>query len=301
MKTKAKSAFTLIEMLVVIGIIGVLMGVIISQFSGATESAKAAQCETNMKNLVTAAHTCALEQKDGYFPPAGSYSYPYVNYQKHRLEYHNNRVAWISGSETRSGDSVKPIPFNAIPFNADEEMIRKALTNGCKGVMWRAMGESRAAYHCPVHADAVRKAIGRMPGWSYVMNKEFGYELNNGNHDWWGKTKEMSNAAKTLIFAELQGADIKEPGYDPIDASGYIRAGVPLADGMLDHNNETIGFNHKASKRGISGHVAFADGHVEKIFYPKSGAGISLRDLTKALCAGHELSYDGRGYTDLQK
>ena len=301
MKITGKSAFTLLEMLVVIGIIGVLMGVIISQFGGATESAKAAQCETNMKNLVTAAHTCALEQKDGYFPPAGSYSYPYVNYKKHRLEYHNNRVAWISGSESRSGDSVKPIPFSAIPFNADDEMVRKALTNGCKGVMWKAMGASRAAYQCPVHADAARKATGRMPGWSYVMNKAFGYELDEGKHGWWGKTKEMSNASKTLIFAELQGLDINDPGYNPVDASGYLKAGVPLADAMLDYDTETIGFNHKTSKRGVSGHVAFADGHVERFFYPKSGSGISLRDLTKALCAGREVSFDGKGYTDLQK
>ena len=52
-------------MLVVIGIIGILMGVALTQFGGSTESAKAAKCESNMKNLVTAAHTCALQQDDG--------------------------------------------------------------------------------------------------------------------------------------------------------------------------------------------------------------------------------------------
>ena len=301
MKTKAKSAFTLLEMLVVIGIIGVLMGVIISNFGGATESAKAAKCETNMRNLVTAAHTCALEQEDGYFPPAGSFSYSVVDHKNAELVYHNYRVGWISGSERRPGVSKSPIAFQAVPFNADEISLRYALTNGCRGSMWKAMGGSRAAYQCPVHAEAVRKETGRMPGWSYAMNRDFGYD--NGEHkNWWGKTKDMANASRILMFAELQGADIDESGYDPIKAKGYLNAGVPLGDAVLRYDaGECIGFNHKTGKRGYSGHVAFADGHVERLFYPRSGSGMSLQDLTKALCEGHEISFDGKGYTDLQQ
>ena len=300
MKTKAKSAFTLLEMLVVIGIIGVLMGVIISQFGGATESAKAAKCETNMRNLVTAAHSCALEEENGHFPPAGSYSYEYIDHKKAEVVYHNYRVGWISGSERRPGVSKSPIAFQAIPFNADETTLRYALTNGCRGAMWKAMGASRTAYQCPVHAEAVRKEFGHMPGWSYAMNMDFGYD--NNEHKWWGKTKDLTNGSRMLMFAELQGADIDESGYDPIKARKYIRAGVPVADAVLDYrNNESIGFNHKTSKRGVSGHVAFADGHVERLFYPKSGSGLSLQKLTEALCKGHEVSFDGKGYTDLQQ
>ena len=300
MKTTGKSAFTLLEMLVVIGIIGVLMGVIISQFGGATESAKAAKCETNMKNLVTAAHTCALEQEDGYFPPAGSYSYSYVNHKNAEVEYHNYRVGWVSGSEKRPGVSKSPIAFQAVPFNADEISLRYALTNGCRGSMWKAMGGSRAAYQCPVHSEAVRKETGRMPGWSYAMNKDFGYD--NGEHkNWWGIMKDNAKSSRLLMFAELQGADIDENGYDPIKAKGYLKAGAPLADGILDYKTESMGFNHKTSKRGVSGHAAFADGHVERLFYPRSGSGLSIQKLTEALCKGNEISFDGKGYTDLQQ
>ena len=107
MKTTGKSAFTLLEMLVVIGIIGVLMGVIITQFGGATESAKAAQCETNMKNLVTAAHSCALSQQDGFFPPASSFWYEQPNHKTFKMTY-PRRIGWISGSERNDAMSVSP-------------------------------------------------------------------------------------------------------------------------------------------------------------------------------------------------
>ena len=305
MKITSKSAFTLLEMLVVIGIIGVLMGVIVSQFGGATESAKAAKCETNMRSLVTAAHTCATDG-DGHFPPASSFSYMVANEKTGGIEYHNYRVGWISGSETRPAVSQQPISFQIIPFNADEDLkgrngVHYALTNGYRGAMWRAMGASRTAYQCPVHAEAVRKQIGHMPGWSYVMNVDFGHDT--GKHKWMAKNKgDMSNASRLLMFAELQGADIDERGYDKIDARKYLRANGEQADAVLDYTKENIGFNHKTSKRGVSGHVAFADGHVERLFYPRSGAGISLQKLTEALCKGHEISYDGKnGYTDLQQ
>ena len=306
MKTTGKSAFTLLELIVVIGIIGILMGVILTQFGGSTESAKAAKCETNMRNLVTAAHTCALEQQDGYFPPAGSFSYPYVNTKKAEIEYHNYRVGWISGSENRLGPNRDGITKNAvafapIPFNeANQMLLRHALTNGCAGSMWKAMGGAGSAYQCPVHAEAVRKLLKRPPGWSYVMNKRFGYDDNDNRK--YSINKDEANSAKLLMFAELQGANITGRDYAPIDATSYIKAGVPLADAVLDYKTENIGFNHKVGERGFAGHVAFTDGHVEKMFYPKSsGGGLSLQKLTEALCLGHEITFNGKSYTDLQQ
>ena len=295
MKTTGKSAFTLLEMLVVIGIIGVLMGVIISQFGGATESAKAAKCETNMKNLVTAIHACIDD--DGNFPPAGSFIWEYPDGQDFEMQKHK-RVAWIAGSERSNAGTA---PFVEVPFNGDENSVRHALTNGAAGAMWKAMGSDRISYQCPIHAEAVRKETGRMPGWSYAMNREFGCEDPSKNRKWWGKGKDsISNASKLLMFAELQGADINESGYDSITAN--VKAGGSKANAILEYDkSETIGFNHKIGKRGYTGHVAFADGHVEKLTYPKSGSGITLQVLTKALCLGHEISFDGKGYQDVEQ
>ena len=312
MKTTGKSAFTLLELLVVIGIIGILMGVALSQFGGSTESAKAAKCETNMRNLVTAAHTCALSEHDGYFPAAGSFIYQEVDHKSIEL-LDRKRVGWIAGSErSNSGKS----PFVPVSFNADENAVTHALTNGNKGAMWKATNRSREMYICPVHASAARKETGRTPGWSYVMNREFGYEKEAGNsgkrkHFWGQRTQYLStpkggkgdnvqrDASRLLMFAELQGADFDAPNYTSIKARDWLRESPPKGDAILDwEGGEPIGFNHKLGKRGITGHVAFTDGHVERLFYPKTSSSLSV--LTKALCLGHEISYDGKQYTDLQ-
>jgi len=306
MKTTGKSAFTLLELIIVVGIIGILMGVALSQFGGSTDSAKAAQCSTNMRNLVMAMHTCAMQDGDGKFPAAGSYDSPVVSTSDGELRYWH-WMSWITGSESRpsrGGTTKNSIPFQAIPFNdKDDKMILYALTNGNESAMWKAMNANRSSYQCPVHAAAAKKANGKPPGWSYVMNCEFGCtydkKIRHQNIHFQQKIDNKTRAAeKLLMFAELQGADIDIPGCDKIKAD--LKAGVPAADAILEYSKENIGFNHKIGTRGFSANVAFADGHVDKLLYPKSGKGISLRDLTKALCCGHEISFDGSGYKDLE-
>lgn len=57
-------AFTLVELLVVIGIIAVLVGILLPTLSNARERGKAVACQSNLKQLVTAAFTYASENKD---------------------------------------------------------------------------------------------------------------------------------------------------------------------------------------------------------------------------------------------
>ena len=124
------------------------------------------------------------------------------------------------------------------------------------------------------------------------MNRAFGCALGSdkNNFNWRNKHK--------LKFAELQGVNIKAPGYPERKAD--LEPKGDLADAILDYETrETIGFNHKISTRGYTGHVAFMDGHVEKLAYPRSG--LALDKLTEALCKGHEISYDGKGYKDLNQ
>jgi len=312
MKTTGKSAFTLLELIVVIGIIAILMGVALSQFGGSTESAKAAKCETNMRNLVTAAHTCAMEEDNGHFPAAESFSYRYISVSSSTRGY-KSRIGWISGSETRPKHSKESIAFMPVPFNsANDISLRYALTNGCGGAMWKAMGANRTAYQCPVHAEAVRNAFKGdksrkgIPGWSYVMNRWFGYSYDRC----WGQKKndlsingKTRDAARLLMFAELQAISINLPNCNEIDikSRGDLKADPPASDAILDYTKgETIGFNHKTGNRGVTGHVAFADGHVEKIQYPRSDSQLNPLALTKALCLGHEITLIKGGYKDLQ-
>ena len=73
-----KRAFSLVELIVVIGIIGVLAGVLFASFSGGTESARAAKCLSNMRNLAQAAISTATNGRkltwdtSYHYPLAGS-------------------------------------------------------------------------------------------------------------------------------------------------------------------------------------------------------------------------------------
>ena len=61
-----RAGFTLVEMLVVIGILGILMGVGMTTFSGATKRAQKAKAQELVSNVATA--LTALYQKDDAWP-----------------------------------------------------------------------------------------------------------------------------------------------------------------------------------------------------------------------------------------
>ncbi len=63
------AAFTLVEMLVVISILGVLMGLLLPAVNAARESMRRASCKNNLKQLGDAAQAHVTAQ--GYFPSSG--------------------------------------------------------------------------------------------------------------------------------------------------------------------------------------------------------------------------------------
>jgi prepilin-type N-terminal cleavage/methylation domain-containing protein/prepilin-type processing-associated H-X9-DG protein len=68
--TPRKSAFTLVELLVVIGIIAVLIGILLPALSKARESGNTVKCLANLKQIMTAAQNYSSDNK-GYLLPCG--------------------------------------------------------------------------------------------------------------------------------------------------------------------------------------------------------------------------------------
>ncbi len=304
-KTKrfhSKSAFTLIELLVVIGIIGILSAVMIGMMGGTSNSARATQCMNNMRGLAVAAINYAMQDADGNFPAAGSHKWTRATSP---ITYPERR-GWISWDYKSPNDRSKA-GGSAIPFNeANRETLLFAITNGC---IWAMGGKSEQVYRCPEHDAACLKANKRHPGWSYVMNEAFGWaslgldtpllgwtSQNHGNMYVYDTTKGSGvtrSPDRVLMFAEIQGYTDTKHGLTALTSASGDRG-----DSVLQYKStvEPIGFNHPQSSGKIAGHVAFADGHVEKLLYPESG---NVEQLTQWLCSGHEVSFDGRQYTDV--
>src|SRR5918999_1004178 len=65
-----RAAFTLVELLVVIGVIGVLVGILLPALAAARRSAYSVKCLNNLRQIATGATIHANRHK-GYYPLAG--------------------------------------------------------------------------------------------------------------------------------------------------------------------------------------------------------------------------------------
>lgn len=313
-----KKAFSLVELIVVIAIIGVLAGVLIASFGGGTESARAAKCLNNMRNLAQGASAYAAGVSFARLPLAGT-RVSYANGGS-KLVYKEQKgwISWLSENDEygmRTKSKKHPTSFvsveNASAYCKDEKKGMFALTNG---TMWLSVNCNREVYVCPEHQIQVNKKGGKV-WWSYVMNAYFGYDSSDGNKavvmDGDFGRSPGNNAIRPerrLMFAELpiygSGTTIDEGGKP--SGANYPEGGSTECDCVLQYKGydfnkdwkgkaESIAFNHKSAKRWCA-HVVFADGHAEKLMKPKSG-GTSTEQLTALLCAGKDISFDGSGYT----
>jgi len=259
-----KKAFTLVELLVVVGILGILIAVLLGTFSGAGESARAAKCQANLHALAQAVQSYAMTAAYNKFPKAG---------------------AWIHPKSVGKDEQYTFInPYDS----SDSEEREKTLK---EGKLWEPLNGARECYYCPTHQVYAREHnIGGDPLWSYAMNKGAGGRVYGS----------VSRADRLLLFAELPFAAVKngefvqtgqlsdeelDPILDPPNSKG-------------DGGDEVIGFNHKNGKN-LFAHVCYADGHVAKLMAPKTG---EVKDLTMWLCQPTEdgvdidISFDGKQY-----
>ena len=310
-----KKGFSLVELIVVIGIIAILSGVLLATFGGGTASARAARCLSNMKNLASACQTYGMAE--GYYPLAGNIVWTPGPERQENNRYickYRDEPGWIStNSQGMFPSTSYSAPEPVSMYSNDREASIYALTNG---VIWKMVSGSRETYVCPEHAKKMGSAT--QVNWSYLMNAFFGWEKKHvaridRNFDkmrYGGKGRKSApfRADKTLLFSEVpfMGFNSWQPegtgGTTDTDAIlQYAETGLDSGskgDYSGGGSAEEIGVNHKSGRHYFA-HVAFADGHVEKLRVPMKGkvpdtAGFA--ELTSWLCAGYDVSFDGNKY-----
>lgn len=304
-----KKGFTLVELLVVIGILAVLMGILLTTIGGTTDSARAAKCLANMKNLALAVQSRGAET--GYYPYAGSIEYMDIDTSQgkgnSKLVY-NERRGWISWASEGQYPSQSKKGAPSIPMcTTDEQLGMYAITNGA---LWRYVNGSKSVYVCPLHVKKNPNAR-----WSYLMNAYYGWNAADGNafssrHTGIDYAK-ASGTDRRLLFSEVpfQGAGDWFPDGNSSDMEsdailqydGCDKAAQNRIKGSRN-GNEHIGANHKSGRNWLA-HVVFADGHTEKI-RASTDKGLplksdNLRELTTWLCTGKAAGFNGTKYEEL--
>lgn len=305
---RTRRGFSLVELLIVIGIIAVLGGVMLTQFSGSTDSALAASCMNNMRTLCNA--VLADASMRSYYPSAGPYQYYKVNSSE--KEWFQGWIGHAKGETTVS-----------CYYSDKGEQQHYAITNGS---IWRATGGQRGAYVCPAHTKYCKNGKHPSPAWSYVMNSYFGWDISVAAGESEGRrsygdglftfrynsspTSRKRAPEKVLLFAEIpfveNGVQQPEWSTSASDANDMILK-YAASDGENQRMNkadsgagEAIGFNHKSGKN-YSAHVAFADGHCVKLMLPDSANEDNLKELTSWLCKGMEYTFNGSVYSKVSE
>ena len=309
---KRKNGFSLVELLIVIGIIAILGGVMLTQFSSSTESALATSCLNNMRSLCNG--VLAQASKDGFYPSAGSYKYLELNQGSEDFNKELEHPGWIDGGAVSCYHESSD----------DGEDQKNAIE---KGSIWRAMGGARSVYICPSHTKTCKRGGKPVPKWSYVMNGYFGWDCgkvyaggNGGSRSYGSGSMSFKfsssilkrSADKVLLFAEIPF--VSNAAHEPEFETGANSYNDPIlqfaaGDGDSKYNKsaeqggaapESIGFNHKVGN-DYGAHVAFADGHCIRLILPRDCSENDIQALTSWLCSGQEYTYNGTRYEKVEE
>lgn len=274
-----KRGFTLLEMLVVIGIISVLATLLIPKFSAISENARSLRCKSKLKSLGAAALT--YNSMYGQMPLGADAKMKWLN-DSGNLQYRLGR-GWVCGGQPGKNypdfsESLKESRDTGTDITLVDPVYYgqdgyTAITNGS---LWTLMGNVDA-YMCETFRKGTKI---KDPMRSYMMNRLFALPDRGKYVDLQGQeigrfypkipeqkttwnSEEYAQDSKTLLFAEME------------------LTGKTGRSGVVDFD-ENIGFLHKVGRRDAA-NVCFADGHVETLLKP-TGGGVSA--YVTWLCSG---------------
>ena len=229
------AAFTLIEMMVVIGVIGVLTALLLPVLSKARDRARTVSCANDLKQLQTSWHLYASENSD-VLPP-------------------NNFVLDSDDFPVANGPSW-------CPDRAREDEDTKALESGALFPYVRSVD----VYHCPADRSTVvtlgGEALSRLRNRSYNMSQSV-----NGGPVFSDEEGFITNTPSVKKLAEIRRpppSDLFVFIDEHADTLHDAHFGNPPVGSAFFSAYQGRWSDMPADRHSQGCNVSFADGHVER-------------------------------------
>ena len=273
---RASRAFTLVELLVVIGIIALLIAILLPALSRAREKANLIKCLATLRSMHQAAQLHAVEHQ-GYMPLAGLQALvitPAAVGDANQKKYIYFRDE--SNPDPKGNDGLTNAPLSAalgIYMNLNIDLSSRKKLQAC------LQQESLIrCFSCPSDANPPTKGTSisgdtnHPPGPDELMSYIFN-QAALGRRDQYpdlcpmGKIARIPHASEVFLFGDGARGDKPEHAYGVIDdADDQTLYDYWARWARPDSSHLTAQFDYVRHKKKMN--VVFVDGHAETIQMP---------------------------------